>query len=262
MLVDVHAHLNHKAFENKLDQVIERAEKKGVKSIICSGINTPTNKEVLELSKKYKIIHASAGIYPIDALGDQKPPEDEGLTYNKGPINLEKEFKFIKENKKNFIAIGEVGLDQLEKIHLEEQKKIFQQIIEFSKEIKKPLVIHSRKAEKECIELLEKNNCKKVNLHCFTGKLKLAKKAEELGFYFSIPAICVRLQHFQEIIRRTNINNLLTETDAPYLTPEIGRSSEPKDVLETIRIISKIKNLDLEETKKIIFKNYQDLFLK
>src|SRR3989344_4330694 len=193
MLVDVHAHLNHKAFENKLDQVIERAEKKGVKSIICSGINTPTNKEVLELSKKNKII---------------------------------------------------------------------QQIIEFSKEIKKPLVIHSRKAEKECIELLEKNNCKKVNLHCFTGKLKLAKKAEELGFYFSIPAICVRLQHFQEIIRRTNINNLLTETDAPYLTPEIGRSSEPKDVLETIRIISKIKNLDLEETKKIIFKNYQDLFLK
>ena len=93
-------------------------------------------------------------------------------------------------------------------------------------------------------------------------QLKLAKKAEELGFYFSIPAICVRLQHFQEIIRRTNINNLLTETDAPYLTPEIGRSSEPKDVLETIRIISKIKNLDLEETKKIIFKNYQDLFLK
>ena len=110
--------------------------------------------------------------------------------------------------------------------------------------------------------MLEESNCKKVIMHCFGGKLKLVKRAEEIGYYFSIPAVCTRLKHFQEVIERTDINQLLTETDAPYLSPELGRFSEPKDVLETIKVISKIKNLDEEETKKIIYKNYQDFFLK
>ena len=110
--------------------------------------------------------------------------------------------------------------------------------------------------------MLESNNCKRVNLHCFMGKLSLVKRTEELGYFFSIPAVCTRLKHFQEVISRTDVSRLLTETDAPYLTPEVGRISEPKDVLETVKIISKIKGLDLEETKKLIYKNYQELFLK
>ncbi len=262
MLVDVHAHLNHKAFEDRLDEVIKDAEESGVVSIICSGINRSTNREVLDIAKKYKIVKCSAGIYPIDALGDQKPIEDLGLTADSGAIDLKDEFEFIKKNKEHFLAIGEVGIDQKEKIHLEEQKQVFQKIIDFSKSINKPLLIHSRKGEEVCLDMLEESNCKKVIMHCFGGKLKLVKRAEEIGYYFSIPAVCTRLKHFQEVIERTDINQLLTETDAPYLSPELGRFSEPKDVLETIKVISKIKNLDEEETKKIIYKNYQDFFLK
>lgn len=259
MLVDVHAHLTHKEYKGKLDIVIKRAEKEGVVTIICSGVNSSTNKEVLELSKKYRIVKASAGIYPLDAIG-YKEPEGAGLTQDKEPIDLEKEFKFIKAN--DFIAIGEAGLDmQYVTDKLKEQQEIFAKVIEFSKKIKKPLVVHTRKAEKECIDMLEASGIKKVNLHCFTGSMKLVKRAEDLGYRFSIPSICVRLKHFQEVIQRVDVSHLLTETDCPYLTPETGRVSEPKDVIESVKMISKLKQLDLGETKKIIYSNYQKLFL-
>src|SRR3989344_5507425 len=261
MIVDVHSHLSFDQFSKDLDQVIERAKQAGVVSILCSGVDHESNVKVLELSKKYKIIKASLGIYPLDAVG---LGHYDGIPRDARIIDVNEEIKFIRKNKDQIIAIGEIGLDKSPEVDckLEEQKEVFWKAIKLAEEIKKPIVIHTRKAEAECLEILESSKLKNVVLHCFTGNLKLVKKAEDLGFYLSIPAIITRLKHFQEVVNRVSLSNILTETDAPYLSPFKDQRNEPSYIKETIKVIAKIKNITEEETEKIIFSNYQKVFLK
>src|SRR3990167_1274987 len=171
MLVDVHAHLQSKEFENDLDEVIERARKAGVTTIINSGTNSKSNKLSLELSKKYDIVKTSFGLYPVEALN----------------LNVEKELECMEKNKNNIIAIGEVGLDYQESENKKKQKEIFLKIIELSEKIKKPKILHTRKAEADVLEILESAKIKNAILHCFSGNIKLVNKAHDLGCYFSIP---------------------------------------------------------------------------
>ncbi|MBS3174595.1 TatD family hydrolase [Candidatus Woesearchaeota archaeon] len=261
MIIDVHSHLQFPNFEKDLNEVIERAKQAGVIFILCSGVDHDTNIKALELSKKYNIIKASLGIYPLDAVG---LGHYDDTSHQTDIMDVEEELKFIEKNKDNIIAIGEIGLDYSPKVDpkAEEQKEVFWKCIKLAEKIKKPIVVHTRKAEKDCIEILESSKLKNVVLHCFTGNMKLVKKAEELGFYLSIPSIITRLKHFQEVIERVSLSNILTETDAPYLSSIPNQRSEPADIKETIKIIAKIKNITEEETEKIIFSNYQKIFLK
>lgn len=261
MIVDVHTHLTFDQFSKDLNEVIERAKQVGVISILCSGVDHESNVKVLELSKKYDIIKASLGIYPLDAVG---LGHYDSVPRGARTIDVDSEIEFIRENKDKIIAIGEIGLDKSPEVDckLEEQKEVFWKVIKLAEEIKKPIVVHTRKAEKECLEILESSKLKNVVLHCFTGNLKLVKKAEDLGFYLSIPAIITRLKHFQEVVERTSLSNLLTETDAPYLSPYKEQRNEPSYIKETIKIIAKIKNITEKETEKIIFSNYQKVFLR
>ena len=179
MLIDVHSHLQFDKFKNDLDKVIERAKKAGVISILCSGVDQESNEKVLELSKKYEIIKASLGIYPLDAVGlgyyDDVPRENRNF-------DVDQAIKFIEKNKKDCFAIGEVGLDYSPEGNYKEkeQKEVFWKTIKLAEKIKKPIIVHTRKAEKDCLEILESSNLKRVVLHCFTGNLKLVKKAEDL----------------------------------------------------------------------------------
>jgi len=139
-------------------------------------------------------------------------------------------------------------------------KKTKIKIIKLSKKINKPLIIHSRKAESDIIDILENSDAKKVILHCFSGKLKLIKKAAELGYYFSVPTNVVRSSQFQKLVEMVDINQLLTETDSPYLSPYKNRRNEPAFIIETIKKIAEIKNISINETANNIFMNYQKVF--
>jgi len=261
-LIDVHCHLTHERFEKDIDKVITRAKETGVKAIICSGVNPEDNRKVLELSQKYDIVKASLGIYPIDALG--LAPDETGLPRHEGEIDLEKEFSFFRENKDKIIAVGEVGLDYYwikdEKIHAR-MRENFQKIIEFCEKENLPIIVHTRKAEKDCIEMLEKSKLKKVVLHSFQGNKKLIQRAAKLGYSFSIPCTINKLQHFQMLAEMVNINQLLTETDAPWLSPVQGERNEPKNVKATVERIAEIKGITPEECANNIFMNYQRMFL-
>jgi len=250
LLVDVHAHLDLKEFDSDLDEVIKRAETAGVKAIISNGLNPESNRKTLELSRKYKIVKPAFGLYPNDAL---KLTEKE----------IESELNFIEKNKDKIAAIGEVGLDYKfceDKKQQEKQKQIFIKLIELSKKIKKPIIIHSRKAEQDVIDILENSDAKKVVLHCFSGKLKLIKRAAELGYYFSIPTNITHSQHFQKLAELVDINKILTETDAPYLSPYKNRRNESSFITEAIKKIAEIKNISINEIANNIFMNYQNLF--
>ena len=263
-LVDVHCHLNHKEFEGKLDVVLDNAEKAGVKAIVVSGVNPAANREVLEMSRKHPLIKASLGIYPIDALGLAEG--ETGLPRQTEKIDLDKEFAFMEEHKDEFVSIGEIGMDfhwaDKEKTY-EKQSENFRKIIQFAKKIKKPIVIHSRKAELACLDILEEelpNNEIPVDLHCFSGRKHLIRRAAELGYYFSIPPNIVKAQNFQIAVEIVPLTQLLTETDAPWLSPFRDKINEPAYVTETIKKIAEIKGLSVEEVADQIWKNYKKVF--
>ena len=250
MIVDVHAHMTYEDYKEDIDEVIKRAEKEGVVVIISAGTNNKNNIATLELAKKYKIIKPALGLYPLEALEFSEKEIDSTLD-------------FIKKNKKNIIAISEVGLDYHSITDQnEKQKKLFQRIIKLGEETKLPLIIHSRKAELDVIELLEKSKLKKIVMHCFGGNLKLVKRIENNGWFLSIPTNIVFSSHFQAVVNQTSISNILTETDAPYLSPVKGTRNEPSFIKHTIKKISEIKSLDAKEVENIIYMNFQRLFLE
>lgn len=251
IIVDDHAHIEEKwilkAYKS-MNGFISTQESSNVKYIIAQSLNVETAKEVLELSKKYKIILPALGIYPDENLNETL---------------IEQEFSWIKQNIKSAVAIGEVGLDySYENFDKNLQLKLFKEFITLSKSTNIPLIIHSRKAERDVIEILIENDVKKAVLHCFSGNKKLIKKAQEKGFYFSIPTNIVKSQHFQMIVEMIDISRILTETDAPFLSPyNNDEPNEPKNIIESLKVISKIKKMTIEETANAIFQNFQRLYL-
>jgi len=212
-----------------------------------------SDKLALEYAKKYDIVNASFGIYPVDALNREGFPTK--------PFDLDEELKFLEKNKDKFISIGEVGLDLNNGKDLEAQKKVFGKVLDMAKKLDKPVLIHSRKAELEALEMLESHDMKKVIMHCFTARKHLVKRAYDNGYYFSIPCTVVKLQQFQQMVELVDINHILTETDAPFLSPFQEKRNEPAFVIETVKKIAEIKGMDVEEVKKNIWMNYQKLFL-
>lgn len=257
MLVDVHCHLDDPRFKDDLHEVIERAKKAGVKAIISNGTTPISNLRVLELSKKYDIIKPAFGMYPMSALNKESLNGEAPEFYE---FDADECVEMIRKHKKEIIAIGEVGMDFKYSQDKEVQKEHFQKMIDLAEEIKKPLIVHSRKAEAEVIEMLSKTKAK-VLMHCFSGKKKLFERGVELGFYFSIPANIVRSDQFKEWVQIAPITQLLTETDSPYLGHMKGERNEPCNVAETINEIARIKKMDGHEVMNNIFMNYQRLFL-
>ncbi|MDP2749536.1 MAG: TatD family hydrolase [Nanoarchaeota archaeon] len=256
-LVDVHAHLDHYKFSKDLDKVIDNAKKAGVKKIITAGITPETNKIALDLSKKYDIVEASFGLYPIDALENESMRESS-LKFK--PFDIDEQLDWLKKNKEKFIAVGEVGLDLHSGKDIERQKTDFEKIIKVCEEIKKPIIVHSRDAEATAVSMLENSNLKKVVLHCFGGKTELIEKARDNGWFFSIPPIIVRNKNFQKLVKKVNLSQLLTETDCPYLSPVPDVRNEPAFVAETIKKIAKIKQMEDIEVANNIWMNYQNVF--
>ncbi len=260
MLVDVHAHLEHFRYEGKLDEVIERCRKSNVVRIVTSGVNRESNRRSLEIAKKYSdVVRVSLGLYPLDALN--KEIKADGFVRDIERFDVDEEIEFIKKNKNKIVGVGEVGLDfNFRDCEKEEQKKNFLKVIELCERIKKPVVVHSRKAEKEVVEILECSNLKKVVMHFFSGSFKLVKKGMDEGWNFSIPCSILKSLHFQGLVELVPLNQLLTETDSPYAPPLGKEINEPSNVKFIVEKISEIKKMNVKEVENNIFMNYQRLF--
>lgn len=258
--VDVHAHLDHPMFKDDLDEVIQRAEVAGVKAIIANGVNPKTNRMALQLAGQHDIVKAALGLYPVELFGKENPK----LLYamNDGPPDIEMELEFIKANKDSIIAIGEVGMDDhWVRGRLAEQRDVFVKFIRLAEKLKKPLIVHSRRAEEETIDAMESSSVRKAVMHCFGGSIKLAKRCADNGWSLSIPPNISRSSHFQRIVEEININNILTETDAPYLAPDRDQRNESSFVVQAIKKIAEIKNFEEKEVENNIWLNYQRMFL-
>lgn len=263
-LVDVHAHLEHSRFEGDLDEVVGRFIEAGGKLIVESGVNPETNRKALELAEKYDVVKVSFGLYPIDALAKEVEGSSEFLREVK-VFDVDEELDWIEEHKDECVAIGEVGLDynwkefQSDEMRVK-QKEVFRKVLKLAKKIGKAVVIHSRKAEMDAVEILEEEGMEKVVMHCFNGRKSLIRRGVENGWFFSVPPNVVRLEHFKMLVEMVPLGQLLTETDSPYLSPVVGERNEPVNVRVTLKEIARIKGVSVEEVAGEIFKNAKKLF--
>lgn len=267
-IVDVHAHLEGSRFEEDLDEVVRRFKDAGGSLIVTSGVNPETNRKSLEIAKKYDVVKASFGLYPIDSIADKF----EGLTddyLRKIPVfDVDEELDWIREHAEDCVAIGEIGLDfkvvkdleNVEEIKVA-QEDVFRKVLKLAKELGKSVVVHSRGAEEKAIEILEEMKMSEVVMHCFNGKKALIRRIVKNGWSLSIPAVIMRLDHFKMVVKMVPLRQLLTETDAPYLSPVVGERNEPANVLVTLKEIARIKDASIGKVGKRIYDNSEKLFL-
>ena len=241
MLIDDHAHLDFFSEEER-DKMINRFP--GI--IIQNSVNLKSMKKSLEICEKYKNTKCALGIYPLHCLE---------ITENE----LDGQINFIKENKDKIVALGEIGLDFKESSEKEKQIKNLKKFISLAEEIKKPLIIHSRNAIREVLDVL-KGIKVKVILHYFDANTTLVKEALDLGFYFSVPTNISSSKSLKKLVKIVPLNRLFTETDSPYLSPIKGEKNEPINVKHTIKVISEIKNVSEKEVEGQIYKNYLEIF--
>lgn len=243
--IDTHCHID---MMNDIDGIVERARAEDVKIILNNGIDVKSNRKTLELAEKYPEVKAVLGIYPIEAL---KMNDEE----------IDNEIEFIKKNNDKIVGIGEVGIDLKWSKELENQKKIFEKFIDLAKELDKPIIVHSRNVEEDVIKILNDRMAEKVIIHCFNGELELIEEVVNKGWFFSIPANINFSEHFQKLVEKTPIENLLCETDSPYLHPLKGhRNNEPRNVIESYKKIAEIKGLGLKDIENQIEDNFKGVF--
>ncbi|OIO80302.1 hypothetical protein AUJ84_03980 [Candidatus Pacearchaeota archaeon CG1_02_32_132] len=244
MFIDVHCHLDLVEKETDIEKVVKECKKNKI-NFVSDGTNVESNRKMLEYAKKYNV-SVCLGIYPehVMEMNDKE---------------LKDEFDFILKNNGKISGIGEVGMDFV-KGKEAKQEKYFREFIKLAKKIDKPITVHSRKAEKECIEILEDLKVKKVIMHYFSGNMNLVKRIIDNGWFLSIPTCVKYSEHFQKVIEIVPVELLLCETDSPYSHPDRKFPNNPNNVIESYKMVAEIKKMKLKDVEKQLEKNFKRLF--
>ncbi|MBL7056320.1 TatD family hydrolase [Candidatus Woesearchaeota archaeon] len=256
MLVDIHSHLDHCYFEKDIEGVIGNARKNNVKAILTAGINPETNRKALQLAEKYDIVKACLGIYPVQVL--KKEIEEDHIPFENSPFDIDEEIRFIEKNKDKIAAVSEIGLDYYwVKDKVKEQKDLFEKMLALAEKVNKPIIVHSRKAEQDTIEMIQSTKLKEVVMHCFCGKKALVKKIIDNNWFLTAPTSITRSTQFQENTKLCPITQLFVETDAPYLSPYKDKRNEPAFIVESYKKIAEIKGMELQEVINNLWMSWQ-----
>lgn len=250
-LVDTHCHLDMKAFDD-VEKVISNSISAGVEQIIIPSVDSSSFENVLKIANQYENIFCALGIHPTEAL---KAKEED----------FEKIIELAKDPK--VIAIGECGLDYYwDKTTAEIQKKIFIRQIEIAKALKKPLLVHDREAHKETFDTLIEHAKGEIPIimHCFSGSVEFAQECIKQGFYIALGGVITfkNAKKMHEVAQEIPLENLLLETDAPYLTPVPfrGQRNEPAYVKFIAQEIAKIRGISVDEVAQTTSSTVRKVF--
>ncbi|MGL6298064.1 MAG: TatD family hydrolase [Methanobacteriaceae archaeon] len=251
-MIDTHCHIDFKDFDKDRSEVLKVAKDK-LTAVINSGTSLEGNNRVLELSSSDNckgFLYPSFGFHPITS-GDASNEE----------IEIAK--KHIVDNIDNIVAIGEVGMDFYyvkDKTKRARQEEIFRGFAELAQEYQIPLLIHARDSERKAYNVVEEfKSIPEVIFHCYSGSLKIANKLVDSGYYMSFSTMICYSEHHQELASEIPIENILTETDSPYLSPFKGRN-QPDYVAEAIKKIAEIKGEDFSKIDELTEKNAKKVF--
>ena len=254
MIIDSHCHLDYSNLYDKLDDVVKRAEHNQVKYLLTICTTLESFKKIKLIVDKYKNIYGTFGIHPHET---KKYTNID----SKFILNLKNQFKKI-------IGIGETGLDFYYN-HSDKkiQKKSFVEHIRSAVDLNIPVIVHSRNAEMDTYEILKserKNSNLKILVHCFTGSKDFAKKLIDINCYISVSGIITfkNTAEFTDTVSFIPLENLLVETDSPYLAPVPyrGKSNEPAYIVHTVEKLSQIKDVSRESVMTNTTNNFKKLF--
>ncbi len=251
---DTHSHYNDEAYDGDREEIIEQIYKEGITKAVVIGYNIEKSEKAIEIAKDNEFIYAAIGIHPSD-IGKTK---EEILS------QIEK-IKEMSTNKK-VVAIGEIGLDyHWEKGNTELQKFAFRQQINLANKLKLPIVIHSRDAIMDTIEILKDYETPKYSgiLHCCVLNKHLIQAGLSAGLYISFAGpITFRNTKNTELINIVPENKLLIETDCPYLSPEPnrGKRNDSKNIKYTAKKIAEIRGKTIQEIAQITYRNAEEVY--
>ena len=249
-MFDSHCHPQFPHYDQDRNELIKRTLKEGV-FMICVGTDFETSKKAIEMADKYEWIWATVGLHPNDNINEK--------------FNHEIYEKLL--NQERVVGFGEIGLDYYRTEKSEDQKiqkQRFGQQLELAKKVKKPIVLHCREAHQEMLKIISSNrdsNLKGV-IHSFTGTLEEAKKYLNLKFYLGFNGIITFTNQYDEIVKYAPLENILLETDAPYLTPSPfrGKRNEPAFVRYVAEKIAQLKGISYNRVAEQTFENTKKLF--
>ena len=258
MLVDSHCHLDRLDYSKKhkdLDDVVNKAKSAGIDYMMSVCVTLNDFPAMAELIKGHDEIFSSCGVHPL--YYDEKNNEDV----------LDENLLLEYASNDNVVAIGETGLDFFYAAETKEwQMDCFRKQIRVAKKLNKPLIIHTRDARQETLDILCEEGADQVGgvLHCFTESIEMAEEAMKMGFYISVSGIVTfkNAKELQAVIKAIPLERLLVETDAPYLAPvpHRGQENEPAFTQDVAKFVADLKGVTLQEVAEITTKNFFDLF--
>lgn len=273
--IDIHSHVNFKAFDQDRNEVIERALASDT-WVINVGTQIDTSKKAVEMANGYQEgVYAIIGLHPIHtgaSYHDEKELGEGGKEFTSRGESFDKESyrKLLKDPK--VVGIGECGLDyyRCDEASIAKQKKDFISQIELANEFNKPLMLHIRNnpedkkynAYRDALSLLKEYSKVKGDVHFFAGTLEDAKGFVDFGFTLSFTGVITFTKDYDEVIKNTPLDMIMSETDSPYVTPipYRGKRNEPSYVKEVVKRISEIKNIPELQVREAIIANAKRVF--
>ena len=252
MIIDTHAHYNDEAFDEDREEIIESLPINNVEKVINVGANMKGTEESVELAHKYPFIYAAVGVHPddCDEINDESLARLEELS---------------KDEK--VVAIGEIGLDYYwDNVARDIQKEAFRKQIRLAKKVKLPIIIHSREAAKDTMDILFEEKADEVGgvMHCYSYSKESAEIINKLGFHFGIGGVLTfkNGKKLREALEVMPLDRILLETDCPYLAPVPFRGKRNSSLLlpHVVEVLAECKGITTEEVERITKENAERLF--
>lgn len=254
MIIDTHAHYDDKAFEEDRTEVLESMAGEGIGRIVNIGSSLGACKRTIQLMEQYDFIYGALGIHPTDS-GELTESDIEWL---KEQSALEK-----------CVAVGEIGLDYYwDEPDREIQKKWFVRQLELAKEVKLPVVIHSRDAAQDTVDIMKAEQAQEIGgvVHCYSYSRELAKTFLDMGFYFGIGGVVTfnNGRKLKEVVEYLPMDRIVLETDSPYLAPVPfrGKRNDSRKLSYVVEQIANIKGISPEEVQQTTTQNAYNLYPK
>lgn len=265
---DSHSHYNDEKFNEDREQIIIDTYKDGITKFVCAGYSIKSSIQALEIANKYDFIYSICGISPNDIPSTDNPQCEQQLWKDIDEISqiVIQNISNKSNNSKKLVAIGEIGLDYYwNKENKDLQKQAFIKQIELANKLELPIVIHSRDASVDTIEILKTHPVNKKGIfHCCQLNQEMIRQALELGYYISFagPITFKNVKNAEECVKLVPIDKILIETDSPYLSPEPnrGKRNDSRNVKFVAQKIADFKGMTLKDVAKITYENAMKIF--
>ena len=247
MFTDTHCHLYDEYYDD-INEIKSIMDNNKIYRVINNGIDNKSNREVLSKINRYDWMYGAIGIHP-EVVEEYK----------------EEDLKFVENNLKTnkVVAIGEIGLDyHYEGYNKDKQIELFKKQLDMASKYNIPVIIHSRDATQDTINILKKYNLKGV-IHSFSGSYEIAREYIKMGYLLGINGVITfKNCNLKNVLEKIDLSNIVLETDSPYLTPVPyrGKQNNPSHVMDIAKFVSDIKNIDIKDLSKITEDNIKRVF--